>query len=292
VKKQVSARNKIIYTAGWVSIFLNILLFIVKYIAGVLSGSLALIADAWHTLSDSISSLVVIIGTKLSSKTADEKHPYGHGRFEIIAAFVVGMLLGYVGIEFIIHSVEKLQAREFVEYTDFALFAVILSIVAKEAMAQYAFWAYRKTANKALKADAWHHRTDAISSVLILIGIFFSASYWWIDAVLGILISLLILYTAWDIIKDAVSNLLGEKPDEESLEKIRIIINEIAGKEVNAHHFQLHNYGKHKELSFHIYLDGKMSVKQAHDIATDIEKEIEKQCDMQTTIHIEPQKEP
>lgn len=292
MKKQVSARNKIIYTAGWVSIVLNILLFIVKYFAGVLSGSLALIADAWHTLSDSISSLVVIIGTKLSSKTADEKHPYGHGRFEIIAAFVIGMLLGYVGIEFIIHSIEKLQSREFVEYTDFALFAVILSIVAKEAMAQYAFWAYRKTENKSLKADAWHHRTDAISSVLILIGIFFSASYWWIDAVLGILISLLILYTAWDIIKDAVSNLLGEKPDEESLEKIRIIINEIAGKEVNAHHFQLHNYGKHKELSFHIYLDEKMSVKQAHDIATDIEKEIEKQCDMQTTIHIEPQKEP
>ncbi len=290
MKKQVSARNKIIYTAGWISIVLNIVLFIVKYIAGVLSGSLALIADAWHTLSDSISSLVVIIGTKLSDKTADDKHPHGHGRFEIIAAFVIGMLLGYVGIEFIIHSIEKLQTREFVEYTNFALFAVILSIVAKEAMAQYAFWAYRKTANKALKADAWHHRTDAISSVLILIGIFFSASYWWIDAVLGILISILILYTAWDIIKDAVSNILGEKPDEESLEKIRSIINEIAGKEVNAHHFHLHNYGKHKELSFHVYLDARMSVKQAHDITTEIEKEIEKQCDMQTTIHIEPQK--
>jgi len=290
VKKQVSAKNKIIYTAGWASVVLNILLFIVKYLAGILSGSLALIADAWHTLSDSISSLVVIIGTKLSSKTADEKHPYGHGRFEIIAAFVVGMLLGYVGIEFIIHSIEKLQAREFVEYTDFALFAVILSIVAKEAMAQYAFGAYRKTENKSLKADAWHHRTDAISSVLILIGIFFSASYWWIDAVLGLLISVLILYTAWGIIKDAVSNILGEKPDEESLKKIRNIIHKTAGEELNAHHFHLHNYGKHKELSFHIYLEAKMSVKQAHDIATGIEQEIEKQCDMLTTIHIEPKK--
>jgi cation diffusion facilitator family transporter len=170
-----------------------------------------------------------------------------------------------------------LQSREFVVYNDFALFAVILSIVLKEAMAQYAFWAYRKTENKSLKADAWHHRTDAISSVLILIGIFFAKSYWWIDAVLGMLISVLILYTAWEIIKDAVSNIPGEKPDEESLEKIRNIINKIAGEEVNAHHFHLHNYGKHKELSFHIYLEAKMSVEQAHNIATDIEKEVEKQ---------------
>ena len=157
---------------GWLSIITNTLLFTLKYWAGIVSGSIAIIADAWHTLSDSISSIFVLIGARMSTKPPDEHHPFGHGRAELITAIVIGMFLAFVAYEFIRESILRLTTNEYGRFGPLAIIATTVSIIVKEMLAQFAFWAFRRTGSKTLRADGWHHRTDALSSLLILIGIF------------------------------------------------------------------------------------------------------------------------
>src|SRR5210317_848660 len=141
---------------GWISIFSNILLFILKYIAGLVSGSVALIADAWHTLGDSLSSIIMIVGIRISRKPPDEEHPYGHGRAEWLASLLIGVFLIVIAVSFVRESIERLRNQEEFDYGILAWVATILSIIVKEALAQMAFRASRKTGLKSLKADGWH----------------------------------------------------------------------------------------------------------------------------------------
>jgi cation diffusion facilitator family transporter len=152
-----------------VSIIINSILFILKYWAGIVSGSIALTADAWHTLSDSLSSIVVVVGVKLSSKKPDKDHPFGHGRWEQISALLIAFILGLIAYDFVQSSILQLINRESTTFGTLAIVVTIISIVVKEALAQYAFYIAKKTDNVSVKADAWHHRSDALSSVVVLI---------------------------------------------------------------------------------------------------------------------------
>jgi cation diffusion facilitator family transporter len=253
-----------------------------------MSGSVALLADAWHTLSDSLSSLAVIFGVKLSSKKPDRKHPFGHGRWEYLAAIFIGLLLAVVAYEFIIESTERFLGK--VE-ADFGLFAIIItaiSVVAKEGLAQYSFYISRKTGNISVKADGWHHRTDALSSVVILIGILLKDFFWWIDSVMGFIVSLMLVYVVFEILKEAINKILGTKPSDELMQEIKAIISCSECPEVHAHHYHLHDYGNHKELTFHIKLPPEMVISEGHRIATGIEQEILEKLEIETTIHVEP----
>ncbi|MDR0494319.1 MAG: cation diffusion facilitator family transporter, partial [Treponema sp.] len=149
------------YVEGTVAIILNTALFIVKMWAALVSGSIALAADAWHTLSDSLSSVVVVIAAKLSSKKADKEHPFGHGRWEQISSLFIAVILGIIAYEFLKDSITQFKEKKDVEYGLLAIIVTIISIVAKEALAQYAFYIVRKTGNSSVKADGWHHRSDA-----------------------------------------------------------------------------------------------------------------------------------
>jgi len=273
---------------GWVSIILNTLLFILKYWAGIVTGSVAIIADAWHTLSDSVSSVVVITGARMATKPADKKHPYGHGRFELIASLIIGILLVIIAFHFFVDSIGELRDKKMTSYGMPAIIAMVASIVFKEGLAQLAFYAGRKTNSRSLKADAWHHRSDALSSVIILAGVFLGDIFWWIDGVLGILVSLFIAYTAYDILKDTVSPLMGEKPDEELVTRIKEIAGTNVGQNINIYNIKVHDYGHHTEMICHIYLPPDMSLEKAHDIATKIEDAIEDELNIITTIHMEP----
>ena len=274
--------------AGWVSIFTNLALFGLKYWAGLVSGSVALIADAWHTLSDSISSVLVIGGVKLSQKPADKSHPFGHGRYELIATIIIGCLLIWVSYNFLAESVEKLQNKEAASYGAFAIIATIISVISKEGLAQYSFYIGRKTNSRVVSADGWHHRSDAISSIVILVGIFIGRYFWWADGVLGIIVSLFILYTAYKIIKESSHTILGEKPEPELVAKLVSIINAAAGSNVFPHHFHIHNYVNHKELTFHIYLPDNYTISKAHEITNAIESSIAEEMEITSTIHVEP----
>lgn len=284
----MDTNSKLGYREGFVSVVLNLLLFALKYYAGVVSLSVALIADAWHTLSDSLTSLVVIFGIRMSSRKPDKEHPFGHGRWQQVSAIIIAILLAVVGFEFIRDSVNKLTEHESADFGIWAYVATIASIVLKEGLAQYAFRIARITKNSSVKADGWHHRSDAFSSVLVLIGLFLNTYFWWVDSVLGMLVSLMLFYAAYHIIRGAVNKILGEEPSEEIIGKVKEVVNQEMGAQAYPHHFHIHNYGDHVEFTFHIKVPGYETVLCAHALATKVEQRLKKELNLDATIHIEP----
>lgn len=281
-------KKKYILLEGWISITGNVLLFILKYWAGVVTGSLALIADAWHTLSDSVSSVIVLIGGHISRKPADKEHPFGHGRAEHIAAIIIGVILAIIAFDFVVSAIEKFGKKESTEFGVFAWVATIVSIVVKEGMAQYAFMAARKTKSSILKADGWHHRTDALSSVIILIGIAVGKYFWWTDAVLSFIVALMIGWAAYEILAGDIKSLLGESPSDKLLLSIHSVAQKSCEQPIHLHHIHLHRYGEHSELICHIKLPPQMPLEKAHEICTRIESALEDEFGFVSTIHPEP----
>ena len=155
-------------------------------------------------------------------------------------------------------------------------------------LAEFAFWTSKKTKLQVLRADAWHHRTDAISSAVILSGILLGKHLWWIDGVLSILVAILIFYAAYEILKDGISPLIGEEPDEKLISRIYSISNDVAGFDTHIHHLHIHKYGSHIELTFHIKLPKDMIFEEVHNISSNIENKIKKDLDIDATIHMEP----
>ena len=282
-------KNKAGYTEGILSIIVNSLLFVLKMWAGIVTGSIALTADAWHTMSDSLSSVVVLAAVKLSSKKPDKEHPFGHGRWEPIAAMVIAFILIVIAFGFLKDSITQFYNRETTaNFGIIAIVVTVISIVVKEAVAQYAFYVGRKTDNASVKADGWHHRTDALSSVVVLIGILFAKNFWWIDSVLGFIISLMLFYVGYKIIKDAAIKLLGEEPGPELIAGIKEKAKELYADDLQLHHFHIHNYISHKELTLHIKLDKDLSIEIGHKVATDIEESIQETYGIIATVHVEP----
>ena len=286
-----SSHTRLNYLAGIISIIANTLLFALKYWAGLVSGSVALLADAWHTLSDSLSSVAVLIGVKMSSRKADKKHPFGHGRIENLVAILIGVMLAIVAYEFITQAIDKLRNPDSKAiFGTLAIVVTAVSIVVKEGMAQFSFYIARKTGNTSVKADGWHHRSDALSSIVVLAGIFLQDYFWGIDAVLGICVSVILMVAVYKIIREAVDKLMGESVPDEIIAQVKSIIQETIGTDLQVHHFHIHNYGTHSELTFHINLPPEMTILEGHCIADRIEKQLREKMDIESTIHIEPKK--
>ncbi|MFO7939711.1 MAG: cation diffusion facilitator family transporter [Bacteroidales bacterium] len=276
------------YQEGIVSILTNTALFGLKLWAGIVSGSIAITADAWHTLSDSLSSIFVIAGARLASRKPDKDHPFGHGRWEHIASIFIGILLGIIAYGFMTDAVKQFQHRESASFGTLAIVVTIVSIVTKELLARYALRLGTRTDNNAIKADGWHHRSDALSSIIILVGIFFTDYFWWIDSLLGAIVAIMIFYAAYSIIRDSINKLLGEQPSEALIGRIQEIIKVLYRQDLHAHHFHIHNYVTHKELTFHIKLKKDIPLKQAHRVATHIEETVFEELGVRATIHVEP----
>jgi cation diffusion facilitator family transporter len=262
-------------------------LFGLKLWAGLISGSIALKADAWHTLSDSFSSMIVIFSGLVSARPADRDHPFGHGRIDLICSVVIGTLLAVIGFEFLIKATRQLQGGEAAAFGKIAVVVTVVSIIAKELLAQFAFWAAKHSGNPILRADGWHHRTDALSSILVLVGIVCSTYFWWVDGVLGIIVALMIFYVSYEVLRDSIHRLIGEKPDKVLLEKVQSEINRL-NMDVQAHHFHLHRYGDHCELTFHLSMSGGITLREAHEKADILEKNLRNKMNIEATIHMEP----
>lgn len=281
-------KTKAAYKEGTWSIIVNTSLFGLKFWAGIATGSVALMADAWHTLSDSISSIIVIIAAALTKRKPDRSHPFGHGRWEQIASLLIGVLLAIIAYEFLTDAINKLQDKQPTSFGPIAIAVTIVSIIVKEGMAQYAFQLGRKSGNVSVKADGWHHRTDALSSVVVLAGILFANRFWWIDGALGIAISILLFHATYEITKETIAKILGETPSQELIDEITLKAKGICQYELQPHHFHIHNYVTHQELTFHIRLDGALSISEGHAIATQLEEIIRNDYGIEATIHVEP----
>jgi cation diffusion facilitator family transporter len=280
--------NSLGFIEGWLSVGINILLFVLKYWIGVKANSVAMKADAWHTLSDTFTSLVVLFGFWISRRKPDEQHPFGHGRAEAIGAVIIGTLLFIVGATFFKESINRLIVRQGLIFSSLAIIIFLVSMVIKEGLASFSIWAGKKIDSQSLIADGWHHRSDAVASGLIVIGTVLGRYFWWIDGVAGILVSLLIFYATYDILKVAASTLIGERPDKSLKEKLLTVIHQVAPAVTDIHHLHVHKYGDTIELTFHIYFPEQIKLKEAHDIATTIEDAIKQELKMEATIHFEP----
>ena len=265
----------------------NTLLVILKYWVGLQLSSVAIMAEAWHSLSDSLTTIIVLVGFKMASKPADKEHPFGHGRMEVISSLIIALVLFLVVFNFFVEATNRLIQRQSVQYTQTALIIFIISLAVKELMAQVSIRVGQKIKSDSLITDGWHHRSDAFASLIVVVGIFLNRYFWWIDGVMGIIISLIIAKIAFDILRDTVSRLIGEKPEESFIRELEKIVRENTFEDVKLHHVHLHKYGNHRELTLHIVLPKDMRLDKAHQIATDLEKIIDSEMSVDTTIHVE-----
>lgn len=271
------------------SIFSNSLLFAAKIWVGIASNSLAMVADALHTLSDSLTSMIVMIGIKVSHKPADEKHPFGHGRSDLIASLIVSIFLGVAGVDFIKRSIENFFTRERPQFTSAAILVFVLSLVIKEVLARYSVYIGRKTGSHALVADGWHHRGDALSTVIVLMAVFIGRFVWWADSVAAILVAGFLLYAAYEILVDTSSRILGEDIDDVFIADIKRIASSVSAEVSDVHHLHLHEYGDHKELTFHVRMPRDRRIEDAHVITTAIKNEIRAKMGIEATIYLDPE---
>ncbi len=285
-------RAKYGYLEGIVSIIGNSILFVIKLILGLFINSIALIADAFHTLSDSGTSAVVIFGFKMTKKPPDKEHPFGHGRVEYVATLIVAILLFLIGLGFIEQSIERILDTISITNTEFALIigiVIIISAAVKEFMAQFSNLIGKRIASDVLIADAWHHRSDAIASIAVGLGIVGSSyGYPLLDPIFGIIVSMIIIYVGIDLIRKTSNILIGYAPSEEIVLKIRKIVRSVEGvNEIDS--ITVHDYGVTKIISLQVKVENDLKLDEAHDITDRIENKIRDILNFSTIIHLEPQ---
>jgi len=281
-------RIKIGVFQGWISVLVNSILFILKLLIGIMVGAVSVIADAVHTLSDVVSSIVVIWGFKQAEKPADVEHPYGHGRAEYIATLIIAILLCVAGIEFIEASIDRIQNPERVLAEWWMILILMVTIILKEITARYAEFLSSKIASGVLHADAWHHRIDAISSIMVVAAMIAGKyGYPVVDGWAGLGVALFLIFTGFEIAKDAVDDLIGKPPASEEVEVIRQIVMSVDGV-LGAHDITIHSYGHDKFISVHVEIDADKSTAEAHDISEEVEYKLHGALGVEPTIHMDP----
>ena len=263
---------------AFVTIFENVLLALGKLIAGLIGHSSAMISDAVHSASDVFSTIVVLIGVKLSSKESDKEHPYGHERLECVAAIVLAVVLLLTGLGIGYDAIKNILGGNYKELTAptvLALVAAIISIVAKETMYWYTRYYAKRIDSSALMADAWHHRSDALSSVGALIGIGGAMlGYPVMDSIASLVIFFFIAKAAYDIFKDAIDKMVDHACDEETEKAIYDAVleqEEVLGIDM----LQTRIFGNKIYVDLEIQLDENYTLKKAHDIAEEVHEHIE-----------------
>ncbi len=274
------------------SIVLNIGIFITKLYLGFLIGSLALLSDAFHSISDSASSIAVYIGLVISEKPADEEHPHGHGRADQIAVLVVGIILIITAVTFLSEGVQSLFFKHiYLEMRNRFYLYIFLTALAKEIIAEASYLIGKRTGADSLKADAWHHRGDAITTMLVIGAIYGSeAGLLFLDPLAGIGIALLLGFIGISYIKKSTDRLLGTKPSSQLIEKIKKIASDTEGvREV--HKIKVHDYGQDKAISLHMK-SNEGTVRSAHDVSHRLEENLKKKFGLTAEVHLDPAKIP
>ena len=264
---------------SFVTIIGNILLSVMKLIAGFVAHSNAMISDAIHSASDVFSTFVVIIGIKLASKKADKEHPYGHERLECVAAIVLSMVLFITGFGIGTAALKNITSGDYnniVVPGILALIAAIISIISKEAMYWYTRYNAKKIDSSALMADAWHHRSDAFSSIGALIGIAGARlGFPIMDSIASLIIFVFIIKAAYDIFKDAIDKMVDHACDDDTVNQIRECVmkhEDVLGIDM----LQTRIFGNKIYVDLEIATDGSYTLSKAHTIAESVHDDIEK----------------
>ena len=268
-------RTQYVYIAGIIGILANILLFIVKFSVGVLTGSIAVMADAFNNFSDTASSVITMIGVKLANLPADKEHPHGHGRLEYLSALLVAFMVMLVGVQFIKSSVERILNPSVIQFEIMSFILLAISVVVKLWLSRFNKVMGEKVNSSALKAASVDALGDVFTSSTVLIS-FLAARFtsFPVDGYAGVLVAGFILYAGYTLVKETISPLLGEAPDEELVNDIyeRILSYDLI---TGAHDLVIHNYGVGRIMaSIHAEIPADQDIMTIHDVIDQAEREI------------------
>lgn len=274
-------REKEIYQTTLTGTALNAALIVLKFVAGIVGRSSAMIADAVHSLSDFVTDMIVLIFVRIADKPRDKGHDYGHGKFETFATLIIGLILALAGVGLMVNGIELIIASANGSALPrpgmAALIIAVVSIVSKEWLYHYTIGKGRKVRSQAVIANAWHHRSDAFSSGGTLIGIagaMFLGEKWRIlDPVAAVIVSLFIIKSGYDIMKPSVSELLEASLSDDDEKEIRRVVENVDGIR-NVQNMRTRHIGNNIAVDLQVTMDGSMTLHEAHAIATQAEQAV------------------
>lgn len=275
--------------AGWVGIASNLVLFVAKLLIGLFTGSISILADATNNLSDCASSVITLVGFKLSSMPADEQHPYGHARFEYISGLVVSFLIIAIGFEFFISSVRKISNPEPVEFSTMVSVVLLLSILIKWWQGGFNKTLGKRIGSETLIATAADSRNDVIATVAVLIGTLAEHFFGWkVDGYMGVAVAAFILISGVKLVGQTLNPLLGMAPDQELVTAIESKILDYDSV-IGLHDLVVHNYGpEHCFASVHVEVPARQDIMISHDIIDNIERDFAVDMGIELVIHLDP----
>ena len=297
--KEEIAREKGIYRVTIVGSVVNFLLLLFKFFAGIMGHSAAMLADAVHSLSDFVTDIIVIVFVRISSKPEDEGHDYGHGKYETLATAIIGIILLGVGFGIFWNGASSiyrfLHGGSLQEPGMLALIAALVSVAFKEALYRYTVFKGKRLNSQAVVANAWHHRSDALSSIGTAIGIggaILLGNHWRVlDPIAAVVVSLFIMKVAIKLLVPCVDELLEKSLPADVENEIQKIILSFPGVS-SPHHLRTRRIGNYYAIEVHVRKDGKITLEEAHRTATAIENTLKEQFGKGTHvgIHVEPVK--
>lgn len=294
-------REKGIYKVTLIGSFANVVLLVFKFVAGFLGNSAAMLADAVHSLSDFVTDIIVLLFVKISSKPEDKEHKYGHGKYETLATVVIGIMLFIIGLGILYNGakdvIRVINGEVLPSPGILALVAALFSIVVKEGLYHYSIIKGKSLDSPAVIANAWHHRSDALSSIGTAIGIggaiVLGEKWSVLDPIAAIVVSFFIIKVAYSLTKNGVDDLLERSlPQEVEDEIIKTILS--FDKVSEPHHLRTRRIGNKYAINVHIRMDGNTLLYEAHNTATAIERRLREKYgnDTYVNIHMEPVKKP
>ncbi len=285
--------GKIVVRVTLLGMIINLILAGIKYALGVLGGSSALVADAIHSLSDLVSDMAIIIGVKYWTMPADDHHQHGHKKVELLASLFIGLLLFFVGLGIVYDSIVDIKTATKAPPKVITLVAALLSIVLKEGLFRWTLFKAKKIKSSALIANAWHHRSDAISSIPVAISILvatFFTSWSFVDLIGAVFVAAFILQASYKIIKEALESLLDAAAPEETLKAIEGVTQSVP--QVKGIHSLRTRYLGSSSISvdFHLEVDPDMKVKDADVIAHEVEEKLIAKVEevVDVVVHVDP----
>ena len=286
-------RNRKIYQVTLVGGIVNVLLLLFKFVAGIVGHSAAMVADAVHSLSDFVTDVIVLVFVRISGKPQDKSHDYGHGKYETLAMTLIGIALLVVAVGILYSGATKIYAWTKGEQLEapgvLALWAALLSVLLKEGVYQYSMVNAKKLNSQVLAANAWHHRSDALSSIGTAVGIggaIFLGQRWTVlDPIASVVVGVFIVKVAVDLLSDGIGDLMVEE------EMLRIVGG--VGGVACPHDLRTRRIGNHYAIELHILMDGNMSLRDAHNKASEVENLLRARYGQDThiAIHVEPLEE-
>ena len=293
-------REKEIYRVTLVGSAVNMLLLIFKFVAGIVGHSAAMLADAVHSLSDFITDVIVLVFVKISNKPQDKCHDYGHGKYETLATTIIGLALFAVAMSIIVTGATKIadwaNGETLAAPGKLALWAALISIVLKEAVYRYTIIKARKLKSQAVEANAWHHRSDALSSIGTAVGIggaIFLGERWTVlDPIASVVVGAFIVKVSFDLLKSGLGELMERSLPEEVEQEIIKIAASVEGVS-EPHDLRTRCIGNRYAIELHIYMDGDITLTHAHDKATEVEDLLRQHFGEEThiAVHVEPMPE-